>query len=127
MAAILVVDDDLVIRTIFAQALRRNGHTLYTACSGAQALGILARKPVDVLITDLWMSDMTGLDLARSLGEAAVRPRIILVTGDPHALTEGDGSSLVDSVMTKPINLNELKAQVAQACGAATSESFTSL
>jgi len=71
------------------------------------------------------MSDMTGLELARSVGESTPRPRIILVTGDPQALNENNGASLVDSVLTKPINLNELKAQVAQASGAATSEAFT--
>lgn len=120
MASILVVDDNPVIRTIFEQTLRRGGYNLYVAGNGAQALAILEREAVDLVITDMWMPDITGADLVRHIASGPKRPRIIVVTGDPPSLKSCELQHQIDGMLTKPINLSDLKIMVAQLCQSET-------
>ena len=65
MALILVVDDEPGIREMVRAALRYDGHSVVAAASGEEALGILKKDSFDLLVTDLSMPGMSGVDLLR--------------------------------------------------------------
>jgi len=66
-ARILVVDDLAYVRDALADLLRAAGYDVMTAESGPAALALLARRGADLLLTDLYMPDMTGWDLVRAV------------------------------------------------------------
>lgn len=83
MKKILVVDDNLVELTGLCKMLERSGFSVQGATNGLEALEELKRNSFDLLVTDLWMPRMTGLELLRQL-PSAHRPKVILMTGDEN-------------------------------------------
>lgn len=81
MARILIVDDDEAIRTSLRKTLERAGHAVFGAMDGAAALRFLATNGVDVVITDLYMPDVDGIELIGRLRREGTVERIIAVTG----------------------------------------------
>jgi DNA-binding response OmpR family regulator len=81
MATVLVVDDDAGMRSIVERILLRDGHTVSIAVDGVQALRLLESTEFDLLITDLVMPDIEGMQILRVLRKKAVRPRIIAMSG----------------------------------------------
>jgi hypothetical protein len=82
---ILVAEDDPVSRAVRRATLARLGHEVIEASDGLEALAVLEREPVPVLITDWVMPDLSGVDLCRAIREAP-RPHytyVILLTA-PH-------------------------------------------
>lgn len=67
MATILVVDDSPIVRRKIEFTLQKNGHTVLVASHGREALERLAATPVDMVITDVSMPEMDGLELIRCL------------------------------------------------------------
>src|SRR5204862_2171957 len=64
---LLLVDDEQKIRRMLGQALRAEGHEVLEAAGAREAQRVLAERPIDVLIIDNLMPDMTGLDLIKEL------------------------------------------------------------
>lgn len=84
----LVVEDHSFQRRILAQVLRQMGAAeVLESGDGQQALDLLAaREPVDIVVSDLWMPGMDGMQLMRRLGEAAPQASVILASAlDPEA------------------------------------------
>jgi DNA-binding response OmpR family regulator len=107
---ILVVDDDRDSCEAFAAALRQSGYAVDAAPNGFEALARLGRRPVDLVITDLRMPGMSGLELIRRIHAIDPATRVLLVTGvgDTRDLCTGaEGYGAVDCLV-KPINLDEL-------------------
>ncbi|MEN6632084.1 MAG: response regulator, partial [Candidatus Polarisedimenticolia bacterium] len=71
MAVVLVVDDERGIREMLAAALEADGHRVLAAASGEAALETLAAEPVDLLLTDLAMPGIDGVELLRRAAEIA--------------------------------------------------------
>src|SRR3990172_4820559 len=69
---VLIIDDEPGLREILSEALRLDGHEVVTADSGRAALGAFARRAFDLVLTDLGMPDISGVELAREL--KATRP-----------------------------------------------------
>ena len=111
---ILVVDDEPLIRDLLTEILQRAGHQVDTACDGAQACQQVRGERYDLVITDVGMPRMSGIDFYRKLVE--LRPemegRIIFATGN---LIDDETRVFISSVkaraLTKPLGL----AQVIQA------------
>jgi len=80
MATILVVDDDQNIRTHLASYVRRLGHGVETAASGTDALAVLDRVPVDIVLSDVRMAGMDGLALLREIRRRRPDAAVILMT-----------------------------------------------
>lgn len=78
---ILIVDDDAVIRILLSRHLTGLGYTCSIAADGEAALAILGERRVQVLITDLEMPGMDGLDLLRHLRALGVPTRAVVVSG----------------------------------------------
>lgn len=77
---VLIVDDHAASRDAIADILRRAGHVVEQCASAAEAVAALSRQPFDVVITDLNMPGMSGLDLVRHINRQQIRTRVIMVT-----------------------------------------------
>ncbi len=80
MAHVLIVDDEVNIRRVLAAMLKREGYEATTAADGEQALAVLAKTPVDVVVTDLVMPRMGGMDLLRRVSADFPDVPVIVIT-----------------------------------------------
>ena len=82
MSRILVVDDDTATRHVLKSVLTTAGYDTSVARDGVEALKTLAGQPFDLLLLDVWMPRMNGLDLLAKLRASDARPRVIVMTSD---------------------------------------------
>jgi len=113
---VLIVDDEPRMADSIAVALRRRGHVCVVAGSGSEALVRHSEQGADVVITDLKMPGMDGLELLDKLAEVAPGVPVIVLTA------HGDVPSAVDAMqrgafhfLTKPFDNDELRSLVARA------------
>src|SRR5262249_19621731 len=109
---ILVVDDEPQILRAMRASLPASGYEVRTARNGEEALDEIRKETPDLMVLDLWMPDMTGLEVCRRVREFSSVPIIVLsAKGTEHdkiaALDLG-----ADDYVTKPFSLNELLARV---------------
>ena len=85
---VLLVDDDPDQLLLFSALLERERCQVLTAHSGKEALDILSKQPVDLVVADVAMPEMTGLDLAERIRSDRLRGRvpIVLMTAGTEAL-----------------------------------------
>ncbi len=110
---VLVVDDEEIARTNLEYILRKEGHQVSTAANGMEALKKVKAQEFDIVLTDLKMEKMDGIQLLESVKQIAPHTEIVMVTG--YATV----SSAVDALkkgaahyLSKPIKLDELRATV---------------
>src|SRR3989338_2762695 len=85
-ARILVVDDERSMRELLSIVLKRDGHEVVVAENGAAAVEILERERVDILITDIRMPEMSGVDVLREAKR--IDPDIISIVMTAYASTD---------------------------------------
>lgn len=113
----LVVDDNEEIREVFCRLVRRAGHLASIAKDGLEALDSLQRESFDVMLLDLSMPRMNGVEVVRWLRDnPAVAPdmRIVVVsawTGEQRGVLQELG---VDTVMQKPLRIQQLTDLIAE-------------
>lgn len=79
---ILVVDDDSATRHLISTLLKKAGHAVATAADGQEALEIITKKKFDLVVLDVWMPGMTGLEVLHELGKMRRVPRVMMLTSD---------------------------------------------
>jgi len=116
MARILLVDDERVTRRRLQKMLEQGGYEVVPAATGTAALEHLAKEPFDILLVDVWMPGMTGLELLVKVKESPTRPRAVVITADDTPRT------LLDAVkreayeyLTKPVDPEALLSVVERA------------
>jgi signal transduction histidine kinase/CheY-like chemotaxis protein len=110
---LLVVDDDPTVRTTLASLLRAVGHLVTEAEGGAAGIGLLGRVPVDLVLTDLGMPDVTGWDVARAVKLRTPKVPVVLLTGwGEQGAEEPPAAELVNRVLGKPVRLQDLLAVI---------------
>ena len=108
---ILLVDDDEAVRETVATFLERLGHEVLQGKNGREGLELYARSSVDLVISDIMMPDLDGLEFLRALKEQGEDVDLIFITGHGdletavHALREG-----AFDFFAKPVRLEELSA-----------------
>jgi DNA-binding NtrC family response regulator len=113
---ILVVDDRADNREAIAEAMERQGHAVLTASGGREALEKISAHAPDLVITDLKMPDLDGLELLKTARAAANPPEIILLTAFGTVETAVDALKHgAFNYLTKPVNLKDLRAQAEKA------------
>ena len=113
---ILVVDDERSMRELLQIVLRREGHQVRLAEDGRAAVAELEREPVDVLISDIKMPGMSGVDVLREAKR--VDPDIVGIMVTAYATTDTAVEALrlgAYDYLTKPFDVEELKAKVRNA------------
>ena len=112
MSIVLVVEDDRSIRESLAYSLQREGHTVLTAEDGVAGLRLAREDEPDLIVLDLMLPRMSGIDVCRIARSERPVPIIMLTARD----AEGDkvaGLNLgADDYMTKPFSMRELMARV---------------
>ncbi len=115
-AQILVVDDETPIRTTMGDILRRRGYEVVTAASGEEALELIHQRPFDLLLLDLRMPGLSGLDVARRAHELHPDAAIIILTGHGSLESAVEGIHLgVFDYLLKTASPHEVVARVADA------------
>lgn len=120
---VLLVEDDDDNRELMAEVLAASGFDVLSAASGQEGLKALAVHSVDVVVTDVGMPGMGGLELAKAAKQIAPTVPVVIVTGwaerDDIAAARGKH---VDAVLIKPVDpdaLTQAVTDVARASGRA--------
>lgn len=109
---ILVVDDETQISRVLRRSLSARGYEIQVADDGEEALHIFQSWSPDLVITDLSMPVMGGLELCRRIRAASQTPIIVLsVKGEEHCKVEALDAG-ADDYVTKPFGMDELLARV---------------
>ncbi len=119
MAHVLIVDDEVNIRRVLAAMLKREGYEVTTAADGEQALGVLHRTPVHVVVTDLVMPRLGGMDLLRRVSADFPDVPVIVITA--HGSVDSAVAALKAGAfdyITKPFEQEDLKNVIAKAARA---------
>lgn len=109
---ILVVDDEAQITRVLKTTLSAQGYGIRTANDGKQALQEMKTWSPDLVITDLRMPNMSGLELCRSIRSESHVPIIILSVKGEEAIKVEALDAGADDYITKPFQVNELLARV---------------
>ncbi len=103
--------DRTLVRTLLAQ----QSHDTYLASDGDEALALCRGTPIDLVITDLQMPNMHGLELISVLRDLSPRPAIIAISGTGEAQLDIASAVGADETLSKPISHNELQVTVRRA------------
>jgi two-component system cell cycle response regulator CpdR len=113
MSKILLAEDDESLRAFLAKALERAGHVVSSVAQGDQALALLEAERFDLLLTDIVMPEMDGIELARRGGLIDPRMRVMFITGFAAvALARRPDTAREPNVLSKPFHLRDLVAAI---------------
>jgi CheY-like chemotaxis protein/anti-sigma regulatory factor (Ser/Thr protein kinase) len=120
MARILVVDDDRTTRHVLSKVLTKAGFTISVARDGVEALKTLQSKRFDLLLLDVWMPRMNGIELLAKLRTRKTAPRVVVMTSDdaPETLLKAVREQAFKYVH-KPVESSVLLETVREALAAA--------
>jgi DNA-binding NtrC family response regulator len=115
-ARILVAEDEANLRLVLQKELERAGHEVRVAPDGEAALKLLEESNVDVLLTDISMPRMDGMELLRRVHQRPNPPEVVMLTGRATVETAIEAMKLgAYDYLSKPYHITELDALVKQA------------
>ena len=113
MARILLAEDDSSLRGFLTRALERAGHRVIDCENGDDAIDALEHGPYDLLLTDIVMPEMDGIELARRASELDPDIKIMFITGFAAVALNSDSEAPKNAkVLAKPVHLRELVSEV---------------
>ena len=113
---ILVIDDDDLGREALAKLLRSSGYEVTSAATGESALDFIEREHYQVIVSDLFLPDKSGLDILQNVQKISPSTEVIVVTG--HASAQTAVRAMKEGAfdyITKPIDFDELKIVISKA------------
>ena len=110
--SLLVVEDDPEVRRFLRAYLAKNNYVLYEAVNGAEALKLAVENKPDIIILDLGLPDMDGVDVAKRLREWCHTPILILSARDQETEKVRALDAGADDYLTKPFGVEELSARL---------------
>lgn len=110
MAKLLIVDDESDVREFARNFFRKRGIEVFTSSGGGEALKLIDMHKPDLVLLDVHMEEMTGVEVLRILREHDKKTKVIMVTGveDEKVISEVQ-SLMVESYIHKPLVLEELE------------------
>lgn len=122
MASVLVVDDEVPILQLLRKTLEGAGYQVWEALTGNEGLRQVCAQPIDVVITDILMSDMDGLEMIGELHRNFPKIRIIAISGGSKYLDYCSVAKMLGAheTLNKPFELQELLDAVARQVGEIT-------
>ncbi|MBE6531272.1 MAG: response regulator transcription factor [Ruminococcaceae bacterium] len=113
MFHILVADDDKNTRLYFKALLNREGYTVTTANDGEEALRVMDREHIDLIVLDVMMPNMDGYEFTKTLRETNNNLPILMVSAKQLAVDKRKGFSVgTDDYITKPIDDEEMLLRI---------------
>jgi CheY-like chemotaxis protein len=116
---VLLADDDALVRRLVSDLLADLGHAVVEAADGAQAVALSTRERPDVVVLDLLMPRLSGLDALRAMREAGVAAPAVLLTAITDGSARGlEGADQVAVVLEKPVSRRALARALSRAAAA---------
>src|SRR5919206_1167227 len=116
MADLLIADDEQGIRQLLTIVFERDGHRVRVAENGQAAMTLLRQEPADLIISDVKMPDMNGIELLRAARELAPDVAVVMMTAFATVETAREAFKLgADDFIQKPFDVDELKLIVEKA------------
>ena len=113
MAKILLAEDDDDMRNFLVKALEKAGHDVTSFAEGLSAFEEIKQTSFDLLLTDIVMPEMDGIELARRASELDPSLKIMFITGFAAVALHPDSKAPKDAkVLSKPFHLRDLVAEV---------------
>ncbi len=111
MKKILVADDEMAIRLLYSEELKEEGYEVYTAANGREALEIVEKIPLDLVILDIKMPEMDGIEALRQIKER--KPDLPVLLSTAYGEYKQDFATWAsDDYLVKSSDLEDLKSAV---------------
>ena len=122
-AKVLVVDDEAVVRESYMRTLSGVSDRVSAALSGREALRLMEDEPFDVILLDLRMPEMDGIEVLREIKKRWPASQVVIITGYPSLETAKEAAKLgAYNYLSKPVGPKEI---VEAATGAMTEKKWT--
>jgi DNA-binding response OmpR family regulator len=113
---IVLADDDRSMREALAAALEANGFLVFEAATGREALELTSAQTPDAVVSDVYMPDGSGLDVARAVTRSFQKVPVILVSGhDEPAVQAAAIAAGASAYLAKPLRVTQLMAALREA------------
>ncbi|HEX8379085.1 MAG TPA: response regulator [Allosphingosinicella sp.] len=112
MVRILLAEDDASMRSYLSRALERAGYEVVNVDRGTAALPLLEAESFDLLLTDIVMPEMDGIELAQKAAVIAPEMRVMFITGFAAVALKAGKAAPNAKVLSKPFHLRDLVAEV---------------
>ena len=112
MLRILLAEDDESMRVYLVRALERVGYAVTAVDRGTAAIPLLEAEPFDLLLTDIVMPEMDGIELAQKASAIDPAIRVMFITGFAAVALQGGRTAPEAKLLSKPFHLKDLVAEV---------------
>jgi two-component system cell cycle response regulator CpdR len=112
MIRILLAEDEEAMRTYLARALENAGFSVVAVDRGTAAIPLLEREHFDLLLSDIVMPEMDGIELAQRCGEISPATKVIFITGFAAVTLKASRDAPAAKVLSKPFHLKDLVLEV---------------
>ena len=111
---ILIIDDEEIVRVLLRSVLKAVGYEVVVAANGRQGLELYRHRPMDLIITDIAMPELNGLDMILELTRQFLRAKVIAISGVEEEENVFDVAKLLGARRTiqKPFNMPQLLGAV---------------
>jgi len=114
MATILIIDDEVLVRVLLRSALEEVGYEVTEAANGREGLELYRQRPMDLVITDIVMPELNGLDMLLELPREFLHAKVIAISGAGGEKNVLDVAKLLGARQTfrKPFSMPHLLGAV---------------
>lgn len=113
MFRILVVEDDMDLQQVFCKSLQNGGYQAFGTATGMEALALLEKEYIDLVITDIMLPGMSGYDLITQLHKIYPQMPVLIISARGDIWDKQCGFTAgADDYMVKPVNLSEMLMRV---------------
>jgi len=112
MIRILLAEDDLAMRTYLKRALETAGYTVDAVDRGTEALPLLESETYDLLLSDIVMPEMDGIELAQLCNQISPQTKVMFITGFAAVALRANREAPHAKMLSKPFHLKDLVMEV---------------
>jgi len=112
MIRILLAEDDLAMRTYLKRALETAGYTVDAVDRGTEAIPLLETQVYDLLLSDIVMPEMDGIELAQRCNEISPQTKVMFITGFAAVALRAGREAPHTKMLSKPFHLKDLVMEV---------------
>jgi two-component system, cell cycle response regulator CpdR len=124
MIRILLAEDEDAMRTYLARALENAGYEVVAVDRGTEALPLLQSEHFDLLLSDIVMPEMDGIELAQRCSELSPQTKVMFITGFAAVSLRASRETPQARVLSKPFHLRDLVLEVQRVFGESTQMSI---
>ncbi|KHK91018.1 cell cycle two-component system response regulator CpdR [Novosphingobium malaysiense] len=117
MIRILLAEDDQAMRTYLARALENAGYDVVAVDRGSEALPYLESEEFDLLLSDIVMPEMDGIELAQRCAEVSPMTKVMFITGFAAVTLRASREAPQAKVLSKPFHLRDIVMEVQRVFG----------